>query len=309
MHIAELLKRVSKRDSALIYCEFFYAPSLTRLNDVSYEYMAIELSRRGCFTSRGAEFTAVVVRSCVMELTRVGALVREQTSFSRFNLFVPEETVETRDANVEQVVENEKDKERKEEERPRASEIELARVNENINNKLINKSIKQFLDVEEKGEEVEESAIPEKTIDSAMSRVDFDDPNISAFRAKIVDSVYEPGVHADLIDRIVVAKALGIASEYDIQETITRAKEERETHQKSNGFRGKKFLWQTICPFVKNWFESAGYRWIPTSFQREQAPRRVESVPSRFDEEQVLAAHDAIRSKMVRARVARVSCA
>ena len=92
-------------------------------------------------------------------------------------------------------------------------------------------------------------------------------------RRQLLQELYEPGLHADLIDRTICALAKHYVSPKELKDAIRIAQEEKRVRETTNGFKGAKTYWQTFCLSVKSWFDAAGYRWTPTSFRREPRPK------------------------------------
>ena len=89
MQILEFISSLKSRDAALVY---FWLREKTggagRLDDTSLERIATGLTADKLTTSRGANFTAAVVRSKLKELETVGVVDREETDGAAFNLYV-----------------------------------------------------------------------------------------------------------------------------------------------------------------------------------------------------------------------------
>jgi hypothetical protein len=158
-----------------------------------------------------------------------------------------------------------RDSERKSE--PRARVVRSAGDINKIN-KLINKTFQNF------EFQKDESKIP-RTIDVELADFDFGSEYARKFRAKLTRAIYEPGLHADLVDRAIYAVAKKLATPAELVAAIDAAKEERRLRDTTNGYKGARALWQTFCLYVKSWFDAAGIAWTPTSLRREPAPKRV----------------------------------
>jgi hypothetical protein len=158
-----------------------------------------------------------------------------------------------------------RDSERKSE--PRARVVRSAGDINKIN-KLINKTFQNF------EFQKDESKIP-RTIDAELADFDFGSEYARKFRAKLTRAIYEPGLHADLVDRAIYAVAKKLATPAELVAAIDAAKEERRLRDTTNGYKGARTLWQTFCLYVKSWFDAAGIAWTPTSLRREPAPKRV----------------------------------
>ena len=112
--------------------------------------------------------------------------------------------------------------------------------------------------------------------DDVRRRVDFADPRVAALRAKIVERVWEPTLHADLVDRLTAAVVLlvGGATRSTVFALIREARDEKTLYERSNGRAGKRTIWQTATLRLKRLFENAGWVWSPTRFADEPRPTR-----------------------------------
>ena len=119
---------------------------------------------------------------------------------------------------------------------------------------------------------------PERRPDVADVRelVDFESPKVAALRREIVERVWEPTVHPDLIDRLTAAVVLrvGGATRASVFALIREARDERSLYERSNGRTGKRTIWQTATLRLKRLFENAGWIWTPTRFADEPRPTR-----------------------------------
>lgn len=327
MTAMELVERTTKRDAILFYFHFFLRANTRRIENMTYEHFAVALNDRGLSATRASDFTKTTVRACIYELARIGAIERIKRTKTRFDLVDlrdQEESQESASASENRADSNDSNDSNvpNESDASRARENDLF-INNNllINNKNNNKSNNKETNCDsfEVAEESEEENAPDaslenrvvsssenrasnSTVDDALAQVDRTSARFSAIRAKLARSIYEQGLHADLVDRMAGAAILGLADMGEFRDAITRAKEEKELRVKSNGFRGKQFLWQTLCPIVKSWYESAGYSWLPTSNRLETAPIARTAEPHferpAFDEEKILRDHDQIRGRM-----------
>jgi hypothetical protein len=146
-------------------------------------------------------------------------------------------------------------------------------------NKLINKTFQTFEKSEISESEPDAANAPSLTVDDALADFDFNAPKALSFRERLVRDVYEPGLHADLIDRAIYAVCRKLAAPAELSAAIRAAKEEKRLRETTNGYKGAKTLWQTLCLYVKSWFDAAGFAWTPTSFRREPAPKRINYAP------------------------------
>lgn len=262
-----LIKKINKRDAILLYA--FYALKLREdpnaLRETSYERIAVELNGANCLTARGFAFTAAVVRSRVAELERAGAARREETAPGKFNLTLVE--LEKTDAAAKDACESETSSGAY---APEPNDVHerliatrtRARKSNKIN-KLINKNFKTISSEEEDSR---------PTVDDVVAELDLNDPRAVSVRRRLLQELYEPGLHADLIDRTICALAKHYVSPKELKDAIRIAQEEKRVRETTNGFKGAKTLWQTFCLYVKSWYDAAGIRWTPTSFRREPAP-------------------------------------
>lgn len=113
------------------------------------------------------------------------------------------------------------------------------------------------------------------SLKTAVDQVDFTDPQVARFREAVARSAYEAGMHADLLDRAVAAVRLGYATSAELKNAIAVSKDATRQLEKTNGFKGKRYIWQTLTLIVKGWFDAQGYQWVPTSFRREPAPKPI----------------------------------
>ena len=120
------------------------------------------------------------------------------------------------------------------------------------------------------------------TTDDVRRRVDFADPRVSALRAKIVERVWEPTLHADLVDRLTAAVVLRLGGfDWRAASTlIAEAKADRALYDETKGTRfqrGSREIWRGLGLRVKRIFENAGWVWTPTRFVDEPEPKRANS--------------------------------
>ncbi|MBQ9813531.1 MAG: hypothetical protein IJM54_09495 [Thermoguttaceae bacterium] len=274
-----LIKRIAKRDAILLYA--FYADKLRRepnaLRKTSYERIAVELNDANCATSRGFAFTAAVVRSCVVELERSGVATREIVAPGKFDLELRDPTAPTDDPPFkDDLPESDAPERDRSETRAAATPLARSRARKNSNkNKLINKDLVSCSekDLSEKDDR--------PTVDDVVARFDFTTPKARSFRDWLLRDLYEPGLHADLIDRTICAVWKKYVGLNEVKIAIREAQEEKRVREATNGYKGAKTLWQTFCLRVKSWYDEAGVRWTPTSFRRERPikPRLLASTP------------------------------
>lgn len=118
------------------------------------------------------------------------------------------------------------------------------------------------------------------TTDDVRSRVDFGDPRVAALRAKIVERVWEPTLHADLVDRLTAAVVLRLGGfDWRAASTlIAEAKADRALYDETRGTRfqrGSREIWRGLGLRVKRIYENAGWVWTPTRFVDEPEPKRA----------------------------------
>lgn len=152
--------------------------------------------------------------------------------------------------------------------------FEAAPLEENNINNIINKTNNQ--------PEVCccEEIVARPATDDVRRRVDFGDPRVAALRAKIVERVWEPTLHADLVDRLTAAVVLKLGG-FDWRAAsalIAEAKADRALYDETKGTRfqrGSREIWRGLGLRVKRIFENAGWVWTPTRFVDEPEPKRA----------------------------------
>lgn len=287
-----------KRIDAVVLYEYVFSIALEgepgAIMATTFEQIAERLNVYGLRTARAQRWTAATVRANVAVLERVGVAIREPISRAEFNLHVeryagtpsaatgmeppvppkPTATVEKIPVRRSVRFENENENENENERRNSISETTVPYTRELI---LINKSIKESI-LESEPKEPERDA---PTVDDAVRRVDFTDEKVRRLRQAISRDVYEPGLHADLVDRAATAIVQKIATANELKAAIRQAKENRRIQEITNGTKGKNTLWRTLALFVKAWFDEAGYIWTPTANRREKSPFRNETPEQR----------------------------
>ena len=287
-----------KRIDAVVLYEYVFSIALEgepgAIHATTFEQIAERLNGYGLRTARDQRWTAATVRANVAVLERVGVAIREPISRAEFNLHVeryagtpsaatgteppvppkPTATVEKIPVRRSVRFENENENENENERRNSISETTVPYTRELI---LINKSIKESI-LESEPKEPERDA---QTVDDAVRRVDFTDEKVRRLRQAISRDVYEPGLHADLVDRAATAIVQKIATANELKAAIRQAKENRRIQEITNGTKGKNTLWRTLALFVKAWFDEAGYIWTPTANRREKSPFRTETQEER----------------------------
>ena len=277
----QFLQAVKRIDAAVLF-EFLFSVILEgepgTVETTTFERLAERLNGYGLRTSRDSVWTAATVRTNLAILETVGVADREQVTRAEFDLHVrrfagtasaatvkerePERSVQRRNDNS---VSNSDFRFKNENENE--NEFQSSNNNEYINNSRINKLINK--------PETVCFDLPEQeppTVDDAVRNVDFSEPKVQRLRRKIARDLYEPGLHAGLVDRATAAVVARIASTNELAAAIRYAKEERRRAETTNGFRGNPVVWRSFAPFVKSWFDEAGYRWTPTDNRRERVP-------------------------------------
>lgn len=284
----DLLSIIKKIDAAVLF-EYFYTVELEgadgTVSRTSFERLAETLNAAGLRTAREQLFTASVVRLNVKRLEELQVVERIPVSGAEFDLRfrrykAPARTSEPlrKETPAETSVPDpvEKNSARNSVRSQNDFHNDFHNENENENgaengtsspysslesiniNKQINKQT-DFLSIEE---------LAEKTPTDS----DF----FQRFRRLLVRELYEPGLHAELLDRAVLAFAARIVTSREIETAVRKAKEDRALFDRSNGFRGSSTLWRSFALSVKTWYDEAGYFWTPTRNRREPAPERRE---------------------------------
>lgn len=286
-----------KRIDAVVLYEYVFSIALEgepgAIHATTFEQIAERLNGYGLRTARDQRWTAATVRANVAVLERVGVAIREPISRAEFNLHVaryagtpsaattdteppvpPKPTATVEKIPVHSSVRFENENENENERRNSISETTVPNTRELI---LINKSIKESI-LESEPKEPDRDA---PTVDDAVRRVDFTDDKVRRLRQAISRDVYEPGLHADLVDRAATAIVQKIATPNELKAAIRQAKENLRIQEITNGTKGKNTLWRTLALFVKAWFDEAGYIWTPTANRREKSPFRNETQEER----------------------------
>lgn len=278
----DLLSIIKKIDAAVLF-EYFYTVELEgadgTVSRTSFERLAETLNAAGLRTAREQLFTASVVRLNVKRLEELNVVERIPVSGAEFDLRfrrykapartseqlrketpaetsvpAPVDKIPARNSVRSQNDFHNENENGAENESTSSSFLEL-----DINiNKQINKQT-DFLSIEE---------LAEKT--------PTDSEFFQRFRRLLVRELYEPGLHAELLDRAVLAFAARIVTSREVESAVRKAKEDRALFERSNGFRGSSTLWRSFALSVKTWYDEAGYFWTPTRNRREPAPVRRE---------------------------------
>ncbi|MGN0930729.1 MAG: hypothetical protein ACI4NP_03315 [Thermoguttaceae bacterium] len=205
----EVLRRVKSRDAALLFGWMKRRSSGKTLRDVGFESIAKGMNRSGLKTSRESSFTARVVRERIAELEGAGLIERDVRG-EEFDVYLRDATGSVSRKNAESRPDsddengNEHGNEHGNENRPYArtrSEEIIFKINKQINNHPGTRVLEEPEDAEivaervetfqpsSKDERGEEDARP--TAESVLQRVNFQDPKIAAFRAKVVAKIWE----------------------------------------------------------------------------------------------------------------------
>lgn len=291
MQILEFINSLKSRDAALVY---FWLREKTggvgRLEGTSLERIATGLTVDKLTTSRGANFTAAVVRSKLKELETVGVVDREDADGATFNLYVynpiplpmgdeiaPEPEPEPVDLYDGRTLfdfhyenENENENEIEKEKEPR--------INREI---LINKKINNPKGEDQEEPEPQPSTTPEPksdapTPDDAVSRIDWRREDVQRLRDELTAIVWEPDINPAIIDRLTATCVLGVAG-VDRRRVFRIARDaarQRELYVASDGRAGKSHAWKALGYSVKRVYDAAGYAWTPTKPGIEPAPGR-----------------------------------
>ena len=292
----EVLRRVKSRDAALLFCWMKRRTSSKTLRDVGFEAIAKGMKHSGLKTSRGAAFTARVIRERLGELEGAGLIERDVRG-EDFDVYLRDAAPIGSEENANSSLDfddengNENGNENGLHTRARNKE-NIFKINKQINNhagknlleetkgsEIVAESIEAFQASSHK-ESGEKDARP--TSESVLQRVNFQDPRIAAFRAKVVAKIWERELNPELVDRLVAAAVLKLAgfNETSALGLCRDAVDERTLFERTNGRAGKRKAWQTIGYGVKRVYETAGYAWTPTRIGNEPAPRYASLLPT-----------------------------
>lgn len=311
----QFLQAVKRIDAAVLF-EFLFSVILEgepgTVETTTFERIAERLNGYGLRTSRDSVWTAATVRTNLAILETVGVADREQVTRAEFDLHVrrfagtasaavkesePERAVQRRNDNSVSNSDFRFQNENENENEFQSSNNKEYIINNSRINKLINKPETVCFDLPEQ---------EPPTVDDAVRNVDFSEPKVQRLRRKIARDLYEPGLHAGLVDRATAAVVARIASTNELAAAIRYAKEERRRAETTNGFRGNPVVWRSFAPFVKSWFDEAGYRWTPTDNRRERVPVPIsggESDGSADERLERLLAKDAERKRQIAERL------
>lgn len=272
----DFLAAVRRIDAAVLY-EFMLTVCLEgmpgTLRNVTLEAIAERLNSYGLRTSREQLFTAAVVRKNLARLEELGVAVKANQRGASFDLEIccrqqagsqPQTAMRAASQNYFQ---NENQNEN--ESRNSILEAQPSTTKELINTLVINKQIKQNASFAEKEPEPQRKTIDALADDFAAKTESADAQRL---RAKLARDIYEPGLHAQLIDRAVLAVAAGIATCKELKAAVKAAKENVRLYQITNGFKGAATLWRTFALAVKSWYDAAGFAWTATDWRREPQP-------------------------------------
>lgn len=284
------LAAVKRIDAAVIY---EYLMTLLEgepgeVPSLSYERLANRLNEAGLTTGRDAPFSAPVVRTNLRRLEELGCVELTDKDGQRFGLIVrryeerraPEKEREPIRFAPGQICfhfENENENEHQ-----NSKERQGRRLTRDININKINKYSEKSLDQEsdQSGEsvnlaqEITLTDLGDPTVDDAakLHAKDVATPKAQRLRARLVRDIYEPGLHADLVDRAVLAVVMGLATPAELRAAVQQSKDEKRLLEQTNGYRGRRAIWQTFALIVKSWFDAEGIYWTRTSLKREPKP-------------------------------------
>lgn len=286
----KFLAAVKRIDAAVIY---EYLMTLLEgepgeVASLSYERLANRLNEAGLTTGRDAPFSAPVVRTNLRRLEELGCVETIDKDGQRFGLIVRryEERMSEPETEREPIkfapgqicfhFENENESQNSKERKGRRLTRDI-----NINTK-INKYSEKTLDQESEqsgeavnlAQEITLTDLADPTVDDAakLHAKDVATPKAQRLRARIVREIYEPGLHSDLVDRAVLAVVMGLATPAELRAAINQSKDEKRLMEQTNGYRGRRAIWQTFALIVKSWFDAEGFYWTRTSLKREPKP-------------------------------------
>lgn len=281
----DLLSIIKKIDAAVLF-EYFYTVELEgadgTVSRTSFERLAETLNAAGLRTAREQLFTASVVRLNVKRLEELQVVERLNVSGAEFDLRFRRYKAPARTSEPE----------RKE----TPAETSVPAPVEKFSARNCVRSHSEFhSDFHNENENGAEngtsspySSLESININKQINKTDFlsieelaektptDSDFFQRFRRLLVRELYEPGLHAELLDRAVLAFAARIVTSREIETAVRKAKEDRALFKRSNGFRGSSTLWRSFALSVKTWYDEAGYFWTPTRNRREPAPERRE---------------------------------
>lgn len=296
-----LLSKLKTRDAAVIY-EYLFAllnGSAGQLKNLTFESIAAGLNLADVKTSRGALFTAAVVRNRFCELERVEVVSKETTEGGMFDLYVfmpypcavEESTTEPQNEIVPDPY-NGRSLFDYAEDQANVSHSHYENENENENTKIETAPNKEYINKKQTNKQtvnsVEETIVRRETVDDVVASVDFTQCNVAKLRRLLVRTIYENGLRADLVDRAVAAVVRGYATTNELQAAVNESKDEKRLLDSTKGFRGKRKLWQTFCLRVKDWYDAADVEWVSTSPRREQQPKSVVRVVDDEDDAETI---------------------
>lgn len=285
------LVAVKRIDAAVIY-EFLMTlleGEPGEVTSLSYERLANRLNEAGLTTGRDAPFSAPVVRTNLRRLEELGCVETIDKDGQRFGLIVRryEERMSEPETEREPIkfapgqicfrFENENENESQ---NSKARKGRRLTRDININTKINKYSEKSLDQSDQSGEsvnlaqEITLTDLADPTVDDAakLHAKDVATPKAQRLRARIVREIYEPGLHSDLVDRAVLAVVMGLATPAELRAAIQQSKNEKRLLEQTNGYRGRRAIWQTFALIVKSWFDAEGFYWTRTSLKREPKP-------------------------------------
>lgn len=284
----DLLKRLKTRDAALLYCYLSTKKSSTsgKVSSVSLEAIAAGMNNEELRTSRASYFTARIIRDRVAELEEAGIIERVQREDDKFDVvvFSTADFVAPRGKKEKPICQTSSSESVPITVTGTGTETVTESVNARARIEEIN--IYKNKQINNQGSEgknnFEVRNDCRRSIDDAIKSVDFSEEKIAAFRAKLVDIVWEPDLNRELIDRLTAAAVLGIGGLNDkgAFKLCREAADAKRLYEKTDGRAGKKRIWQSLGYAVKRFYDAEGYEWTSTKIENEPAPKRQAIIPA-----------------------------
>ena len=288
----DLLKRLKTRDAALLYCYLSTKKSSTsgKVSSVSLEAIAAGMNNEELRTSRASYFTARIIRDRVAELEEAGIIERVQREDDKFDVvvFSTADFVAPRGKKEKPICQTSSSESVPITVTGTGTGTETETVTESVNARARIEEINIYKNkqINNQGSEgknnFEVRSDNPRSIDDAVKRVDFSEEKIAAFRAKLVDIVWEPDLNRELIDRLTAAAVLGIGGLNDkgAFKLCREAAAAKTLYEKTDGRVGKKRIWQSLGYAVKRFYDAEGYEWTSTKIENEPAPKRQAIIPA-----------------------------
>lgn len=286
----DLLKRLKTRDAALLYCYLSTKKSAgsTKVTSVSLESIAAGMNGEDLRTSRSASFTARIIRDRVAELEEAGVIERVPSDGDKFDVVVF--------STVEPIAPRVK-KEKPNRQTPSSESVPITVTGTVTGTETVTESVNARARIEEiniyKNKQINNQGSEGKnnfevrtdcrrSIDDAIKRVDFSDEKVAAFRAKLVEIIWEEDLNRELVDRLTAAAVLGIGGLNDkgAFKLCREAVSAKTLYEKTDGRVGKKRIWQALGYAVKRVYDAEGYEWTSTKIENEPAPKRQAIIPA-----------------------------